>query len=220
MGSFHTPAPVRASGTPVASRWMQVWLVAAGERCVSSRATTSTGTPRRISPDDHPYRARWRVSSLLHAGLTRAADQRPGRPAQRSPLPVVRVSPVCLMSGCLWGAREVASRQGQSRRRLVPRRPGQRVCAGDRRRVPAGLVTGQTCGMPSPPLVSSSCRGQPQPVRTFRACGPEGDVGMVEGDLLICCEPQPRAGRRRRGKQGECRDEHTPRVPCRHGTGR
>ena len=31
---------------------------------------------------------------------------------------------------------------------------------------------------------------------------------MVEGDLLICCEPQPRAGRRRRGKQGECRDEH------------
>jgi hypothetical protein len=30
----------------------------------------------------------------------------------------------------------------------------------------------------------------------------------VEGDLLICCEPQPRVGRRRRGKQGECRDEH------------
>jgi len=28
-----------------------VWLVAAEERCVSSRATTSTGTPRRISPD-------------------------------------------------------------------------------------------------------------------------------------------------------------------------
>ncbi len=26
-------------------------------------------------------------------------------------------------------------------------------------------------------------------------------------DLLICCEPQPRVGRRR-GKQGECRDEH------------
>ena len=37
---------------------------------------------------------------------------------------------------------------------------------------------------------------------------PEGDVGVVEGDLLICCEPQPRVGRRRRGKQGECRDEH------------
>lgn len=37
---------------------------------------------------------------------------------------------------------------------------------------------------------------------------PEADVGMVEGDLLICCGPQPRAGRRRRGKQGECRDEH------------
>ena len=31
---------------------------------------------------------------------------------------------------------------------------------------------------------------------------------VVEGDLLICCEPQPRVGRRRRGKQGECRDEH------------
>ena len=44
-----------------------VWLVAAGERCVSSRATTSTGTPQRISPDDHPYRARWHVSSLLYA---------------------------------------------------------------------------------------------------------------------------------------------------------
>jgi hypothetical protein len=43
--------PVRASGTSVASRWMQVWLVAAGERCVSSRATTSTGTPWRIRPD-------------------------------------------------------------------------------------------------------------------------------------------------------------------------
>jgi hypothetical protein len=36
---------------------------------------------------------------------------------------------------------------------------------------------------------------------------PEGEV-EVEGDLLICCEPQPRVGRRRRGKQGECRDEH------------
>jgi hypothetical protein len=31
---------------------------------------------------------------------------------------------------------------------------------------------------------------------------------MVEGDLLICCEPRPRSGRRRRGRQGECRDEH------------
>jgi hypothetical protein len=30
----------------------------------------------------------------------------------------------------------------------------------------------------------------------------------VEGDQLICCEPQPRAGRRRRGKQGERPDEH------------
>ena len=36
---------------------------------------------------------------------------------------------------------------------------------------------------------------------------PEGDVAVVEGDQLICCEPQPRAGRRR-GKQGKCRDEH------------
>ncbi len=35
-----------------------------------------------------------------------------------------------------------------------------------------------------------------------------GDVGVVEGDQLICCEPQPRAGRRRRGKQGERPDEH------------
>ncbi len=58
-----------------ASRWIQVWLVAAGERCVSSRPATSTGTPRRISPDDHPYRARWHVSSLLHAADRAAADQ-------------------------------------------------------------------------------------------------------------------------------------------------
>jgi hypothetical protein len=36
---------------------------------------------------------------------------------------------------------------------------------------------------------------------------------MMEGDLLICCEP--RAGRRRRGKQGECRDEH---LGCLAGT--
>jgi len=42
---------------------------------VSSRATTSVGTPRRISPDDHPYRARWRVSSLLHAADRAGADQ-------------------------------------------------------------------------------------------------------------------------------------------------
>jgi hypothetical protein len=36
---------------------------------------------------------------------------------------------------------------------------------------------------------------------------PEGDVG-VEGDLLMCCEPQPQAGRRRLGKLGGCRDEY------------
>ena len=36
---------------------------------------------------------------------------------------------------------------------------------------------------------------------------PEGDAGM-EGDLLICCLPQSRAGRRGRGQQGECRDEY------------
>lgn len=59
---------------------------------------------------------------LRLVGLTQAADQRLGRPAQRSSLPVVGVSPICLMSGCLWGTREVASRQGKSRRRLIPQR--------------------------------------------------------------------------------------------------
>ena len=77
-------------------------------------------------PVGHLSADRWQPGSYrvpaVPRGLTRAADQRPGRPAQRSSLPVVRVSPVCLMSGCLWGAREMASRQGQSRRRLVPRR--------------------------------------------------------------------------------------------------
>jgi hypothetical protein len=82
--SFHTPTRVRASGTPVASRWMQVWLVASGERCVSSRAMTSTGTPRRISPDDHPYRARRHVSSLLHAADRAGADQGSRSPQRRS----------------------------------------------------------------------------------------------------------------------------------------
>jgi hypothetical protein len=77
-------------------------------------------------PVGHLSADRWQPASYrvpaVPRGLTRAADQRPGRPAQRPSLPVVRVSPACLMSGCLWGAREMASRQGQSRRRLVPRR--------------------------------------------------------------------------------------------------
>jgi hypothetical protein len=77
-------------------------------------------------PVGHLSADRWQPASYrvpaVPRGLTRVADQRPGRPTQRSSLPVVRVSPVCLMSGCLWGAREMASRQGQSRRPLVPRR--------------------------------------------------------------------------------------------------
>ena len=95
VGSFRTPARVRAAGTSVAWRWMQVWLVAAGERCVSSRATTSTGTPRRISPDDHPYRARWHVSSLLHAADRAGADQGSDRRNAAVSVPVAwRPSPV------------------------------------------------------------------------------------------------------------------------------
>ncbi len=101
VGSFHTPARVRASGTPVASRWMQVWLVAAGKRCVSSRATTSTGPPRRISPDDHPYRARWRVSSLLHAADRAGADQGSDRRNAAVSVPVAwRPSPVRAGASC------------------------------------------------------------------------------------------------------------------------
>ena len=108
MGSFHTPARVRASGTSVASRWMQVWLLAAGERCVSSRATTSTGTPRRISPDDHPYRARWRVSSLLHAADRAGADQGSDRRNAAVSVPVAwRPSPVRAAASytCSWTTR-------------------------------------------------------------------------------------------------------------------
>ena len=94
---------VSASGTPVASRWMQVWLVAAGERCVSSRATTSTGTPRRIrsAPDDHPYRARWHVSSLLHAADRAGADQGSDRRNAAVSVPVAwRPSPVRAGTSC------------------------------------------------------------------------------------------------------------------------
>ena len=78
-----------------------VWLVAAGERCVSSRATTSTGTPRRISPDDYPYRARWRVSSLLHAADRAGADQESDRRNAAVSVPVAwRPSPVRAAASC------------------------------------------------------------------------------------------------------------------------
>jgi hypothetical protein len=78
-----------------------VWLVAAGERCVSSRATTSTGTPRRISPDDYPYRARWRVSSLLHAADRAGADQESDRRNAAVSVPVAwRPSPVRAAAPC------------------------------------------------------------------------------------------------------------------------
>ena len=78
-----------------------VWLVAAGERCVSSRATTSTGTPRRISPDDYPYRARWRVSSLLHAADRAGADQESDRRSAAVSVPVAwRPSPVRAAASC------------------------------------------------------------------------------------------------------------------------
>jgi hypothetical protein len=44
---------------------------------------------------------------------------------------------------------------------------------------------------------------------------PEGDAGVVEGDLLICCEPQPRAGRRR-GKQGSAVTSTPGALPARN----
>ena len=62
-------------------------------------------------------------------------------------------------------------------------------------------VTG--CGYRQVPLPDRHAGSHLQGLRS-----PEGDVGVVEGDQLICCEPQPRAGRRRRGKQGERPDEH------------
>ena len=45
---------------------------------------------------------------------------------------------------------------------------------------------------------------------------PEGDVGVVEGDLLICCEPQPRVGRRRRGKHGSAVTSTSGALPARN----
>ena len=127
-------------------------------------------------------------------GLTRAADQRLGRPAQRSSLPVVGVSPICLMSGCLCGAREVASRQGQSRRRLVPRRAWaerMRVTGGGYRQVPLPDMRNAIAAACFVKLTGSAPAGSH--LQGLRS--PGGDVGVVEGDLLTCCEPQPRVGR-------------------------
>jgi hypothetical protein len=39
---------------------------------------------------------------------------------------------------------------------------------------------------------------------------------MVEGDLLICCEPQPRVGRRRCGKQGSAVTSTSGALPARN----
>jgi hypothetical protein len=127
-------------------------------------------------------------------GLTRAADQRLGRPAQRSSLPVVGVSPVCLMSGCLCGARAVASRQGQSRRRLVPRRAWaerMRVTGGGYRQVPLPDMRNAIAAARFVKLTRSA----PADSHLQGLRSPGGDVGVVEGDLLTCCEPQPRVGR-------------------------
>jgi hypothetical protein len=38
----------------------------------------------------------------------------------------------------------------------------------------------------------------------------------VEGDLLICCEPQPRVGRRRRGKHGSAATGTSGALPARN----
>ncbi len=100
---------------------MQVWLVTAGERCVSSRATTSTGTPRRISPDDHPYRARWHVSSLLHAADRAGADQGSDRRNAAVSVPVAwRPSPV--------RAGRRARAPGRRGRGQMPGSAGERWC--------------------------------------------------------------------------------------------
>lgn len=53
------------------------------------------------------------------------------------------------------------------------------------------------------PLPDRHAGSHPQGLRS-----PDGDVGGVEGDLLICCEPAAAGRPRRRGKQGECRDGH------------
>ncbi len=69
-------------------------------------------------PVGHLSADRWQPASYRVPAVPRGTDAG-RRSAARSPrsafvplLPVVGVSPICLMSGCLWGAREVASRQG------------------------------------------------------------------------------------------------------------
>ena len=121
------------------------------------------------------------------------------RSAARSPrsafvLAGGRSQPVCLMSGCLCGAREVASRQGQSRRRLVPRRTWaerMRVTGGGYRQVPLPDMRNAIAVACFVKLTGSAPAGSH--LQGLRS--PGGDVGVVEGDLLTCCEPQPRVGR-------------------------
>ena len=176
MGSFHTPAWVRASGTPVASRWMQVWLVAAGERCVSSRATISTGTPRRISPDDHLYRARWRVSSLLHAADRAGADQGSDRRNAAVSVPVTwRPSPVRA------GRRACAPGRGRGQ---MPGSAGERRDWGRRRARARCTPTWWAPGGPRHwpcrrtyrwwPASTTRCPGRPATTRRGPRCGTAG----------------------------------------------
>jgi hypothetical protein len=112
------------------------------------------------------------------------------------------------------GAREVASRQGQSRSRLVPRRAwaegvrGWQAADTGRSRYRTGMRNAIAAACFVKLTGSAPAGSHLQGLRS-----PEGDAGM-ESDLLICCGPQSRAGRPR-GKQGECRDEY---LGCLAGT--
>jgi len=70
-------------------------------------------------------------------------------------------------------------------------------------------------------VTGGGCRQVPLPDRHAGSHlqglrSPEGDVGVVEGDLLICCEPQPRVGRRWRGKQGSAVTSTSGALPARN----
>ena len=212
-----------------------VWLVAAGERCVSSRATTSTGTPRRISPDviclvcepvrgwrppvwflagpvGHLSADRWQPASYRVPAVPRGTDAG-RRSAARSPRSAFvfaggRSQPDLLderMSvGCPGGGVTTGSEPAPAGAAPGLGRGRARVTGGGYRQVPYRTDMRNAI---TPACFVKLTGSAPAGSHLQGLRSPEGDVEVVEGDQLICCEPQPRAGRRR-GKQGERPDEH------------
>ena len=203
-----------------------VWLVAAGERCVSSRATTSTGTPRRISPDVirlvcEPVRGPWPPVWFLAGPVGHQSADRWQPASYRVP-----AAPRGTDAGRRSAARSPRSAfvlaGGRSQPDLLDERmsvgcPGGGVTTGSEP-APAGAAPGLGRGRArvtgggyrQVPLLDRHAGSHLQGLRS-----PEGDVGVVEGDQLICCEPQPRAGRRR-GKQGSAVTSTSGALPARN----